>query len=224
MEFLYETHMHTSEICACGVSTAVEQVQAYKKRGYTGIIITDHFINGNSHRTYAHTWKEKMEWFITGYLKAKEEGDKCGIDVFFGWEYSIRGSDFLTYGLGFDFLFNHPNIDQLEINEYSSLIRSCRGFLAQAHPFRNEPYIHYKFPVEPHLIDAIEVYNAARPQIDNEKAFAFAKEHDLPMMSGSDSHNVNLPHIGGIILEKKAETIFDIIDAIKSKKVGLISK
>jgi len=48
MEFLYETHMHTSEVSACAVISAEQQVAAYKKRGYCGIISTDHFINGYS--------------------------------------------------------------------------------------------------------------------------------------------------------------------------------
>ena len=43
MGYLYETHMHTCLSSACGVSTGKEHVRFYKERGYTGIIMTDHF-------------------------------------------------------------------------------------------------------------------------------------------------------------------------------------
>lgn len=47
-KFLYETHCHTQISSACAVSSAVELVDTYLKNGYTGIFITDHFINGNA--------------------------------------------------------------------------------------------------------------------------------------------------------------------------------
>ena len=47
-KFLYETHMHTSQGSACAHSTGEEMARAYHERGYTGIIVTDHFFNGNS--------------------------------------------------------------------------------------------------------------------------------------------------------------------------------
>jgi len=223
-EFLYETHMHMFETCACAVSTAAEQVRAYKERGYTGIITTSHFLNGNCRRPVGKTWKEKMEWFYFGYQQAKKEGEKCGLDVFFGWEYSIRGSDFLTYGLDIDFLIANPSLYNLEIAEYSALVRMHGGYLAQAHPYRDDDYIEYKFPVDPQLIDGIEVYNSGRPSDINAKALVFAKKHNLPMQSGSDSHDCeNLRFPSGVKLKKKAENIFDIIEAVKTNTAELVT-
>ena len=45
-QYIYETHLHTSEGSACGVTTGAEAVRAYKKIGYSGIFVTDHFFNG----------------------------------------------------------------------------------------------------------------------------------------------------------------------------------
>ena len=224
MKFLYETHLHTSEGSGCGRNSAAEQVQAYKRRGYQGIIVTDHFINGFSTcpRYHDMTWEDKMAYVVAGYMSAKEEGDRIGLDVFQGWEFTIRGSDFLTYGLDWDFLLAHPGLHKLDVAEYSEVVRKNGGFLAQAHPYRKAPYIEYQFPVGVPYIDAVEIYNASDTKQSNEKARAFAKKHDLPVQAGSDSHGTDGGIISGIRLEKRAENIQDIIEAIKARKVGLI--
>jgi len=223
MGYKYETHMHTSEASACAVSTAAEQVRAYYDKGYTGIIVTDHFINGNSSCPKHYRWADKMTYFASGYKEAKAVGDALGLDIFFGWEYSIKGSDFLTYGLGLDFLLEHNNVDRLPIEEYSALVRKCGGYIAQAHPYRNAWYIENKHPVSPDLLDGLEVFNASMPDEINIKALNFALLHNLPMQAGSDSHTVNLSFTSGIVLEKKAAGIADIITAIKSHSAEMIA-
>jgi len=221
MGYLYETHMHTSEVSGCATSSASEQAVAYINRGYTGIIVTDHFTNGYTKCPQNLPWEKKMKHLASGYLGAKKTGDKYGLDVFFGWEFTVRGSDFLTYGLDLDFLLEHPGLDRLDVEEYSTLVRECGGYLAQAHPYRDEYYVEYKFPVEPHLIDGVEVYNSMDRQDVNDKAFTFALEHNLPMQSGTDSHRTGNYNYKGIILQEKAESIHDIIKAIKTNNVVL---
>jgi len=225
MEYWYETHMHTSEGSGCGRNTAKDQVRAYKNRGYQGIIITDHFINGYStcprHRSIS--WEDKMKYVVSGYLAAKKEGDRIGLDVFLGWEFTIRGSDFLTYGLDWDFLMAHPDLHKLDVPEYSAVVRKNKGFLAQAHPYRDAAYIQYKLPVEPQYVDAIEVYNASDTEYVNAKALAFATKHNLPFQAGSDSHGTRIGFSSGIKMDHRAEDIHDIIKAIKGRQVALIT-
>jgi histidinol phosphatase-like PHP family hydrolase len=48
VKYLYETHLHTVRGSACGVSPGRDYVQGYIDRGYQGIIVTDHFFNGNT--------------------------------------------------------------------------------------------------------------------------------------------------------------------------------
>jgi len=222
MSFFYETHMHTSESSACAVSSAEQQAIAYKKRGYTGIITTDHFVNGYTTCPKSLQWEQKMRYFISGYENAKKVGDKIGLDVFFGWEFTIRGADFLTYGLDLDFLISHPQLDTMNIEEYSSLVRENKGYIAQAHPYREAYYIDYSFPVAHHLIDGIEVYNSYDSDFINNKALAFALKYDIPMQAGTDSHGRGEHHFAGITMSKKAESIHDIIKAIKAKEVKLV--
>jgi hypothetical protein len=222
-KFIYETHVHTSEASLCGASTAEEQVRAYKKKGYAGIIVTDHFVNGYTACPAELSWEEKMRFFYSGYQAAKAEGDKVGLDVFFGMEYFIRGSEFLVYGLDLDFLIKHPGFDRLPLEAFSKLVRENGGYLAQAHPYRKANYIKSPFPVEPHLIDGVEVFNSSMDDGSNKKAFMFAKKHGLAMQAGSDSHYVQLNFPSGIVLNKRADSIFDIIEAIQAGEVQLIT-
>ena len=46
--YKYETHLHTKEASACASSTGAEMARAYQAAGYAGIIVTDHFFNGNT--------------------------------------------------------------------------------------------------------------------------------------------------------------------------------
>jgi len=222
MEYLYETHMHTSEVSGCARSSASQQVAAYKQRGYTGIIITDHFINGYTSCPMDLPWDKQMIHVASGYTAAKKAGDACGLDVFFGWEFTIRGADFLTYGLDLEFLIANPDFDKLDFEEYSALVRRSGGYLAQAHPFRDAYYIEHNYPVAPHLIDGVEVINSVCARRENEKALAFAKAHDLPMQAGTDSHMSSGYKYTGIKLRERAGSIHDIIEAIVSKNVTLI--
>ena len=46
--YLYETHVHSLNGSLCGKCTPQELVKAYKQAGYAGLILTDHFIKGNT--------------------------------------------------------------------------------------------------------------------------------------------------------------------------------
>ena len=163
-----------------------------------------------------------MIFTVSGYENAKKEGDICGLDVFFGWEYTIKGSDFLTYGLDLDFLLTHPDLDKLPIDKYSRIVRENGGFIAQAHPYKDDYYVEYKFPVDHRYLDAVEVFNSSVSDITNEKAFIFAEKYDLPMLAGTDSHGRPNQFYSGIELDNKAENIYDIINAIKNHEVKMI--
>ena len=222
MDYLYETHMHTAEVSGCALSSAAQQIVTYKHLGYTGVIITDHFVNGYSRCPKNLPWDKKMRHFVFGYEEAKRAGEKYDVDVFLGWEFTIKGSDFLTYGLDLDFLLSHRGLDKLCIEDYSALVRENGGYIAQAHPYRDEFYIENKFPVDASLLDGIEVYNIMDKNIANAKALAFANEHDLPIQAGTDSHSTGNSFYSGIILRERAKNIHDIIKAIKMNDVTLI--
>jgi len=220
--YRYETHLHTSGVSACAFSTAREQVRAYKARGYAGVIVTDHFVNGNTACPRGRPWDETMRCVVSGYEEAKAEGDLVGLDVFLGWEYSIRGSDFLTYGLDLGFLLRNPGLDRLDIRGYSAAVRDGGGYLAQAHPFKRAPYIVSQQAVDHALLDGIEAYNASCSDEENRLAMTFAERHGLPTQAGSDSHMAGTGWASGIELGRRARGVQDIIEAIKSGEATLL--
>ena len=216
--FKYETHMHTSPVSWCAKNTPAEHVRAYSSKGYTGVIVTDHFVIEDLSDANRHGWETRVRFLYSGYESAKLEGDKCGLDVFFGWEICLDGRDFLTYGLNLDFLLKHNDLDLLTVKEYSNLVRTNGGVIVEAHPFR---YERQTMPA-PDTIDAVEVYNAAMPSAVNKKAFEYAKLHNLTMLSGSDSHSVDLSFASGILLKKKVVSIDCFVKEIVSGQASLV--
>ena len=91
-----------------------------KPFGYDGIIVTDHFFNGNCAVTNFDSWEDRVNKFCKGYENAKEVGDEIGLKVFFGLEYSYFGADLLTYGIDKDFLLANDNISDI------SFLSVCR--------------------------------------------------------------------------------------------------
>ena len=139
--YLYDTHVHTSEGSACGQNTGAEMAGAYQKAGYAGIVVTDHFFYGNTAADRSLPWKDWVEQFCNGYEHAKEEGDKIGLQVFFGWESGYQGTEFLIYGLSKEWLLEHPEIKDADVKEQYELVHAGGGIVSQAHPFREEDYI-----------------------------------------------------------------------------------
>ena len=214
--YKYETHLHTKEASACASSTGAEMARAYQAAGYAGIIVTDHFFNGNTAVPADLPWETRVGLFCRGYLNALEEGEKCGLSVFFGWEYSYNGADLLTYGLGSGFLLENPDILDWSVEEYFKRIRKSGGFISYAHPFRGEPEP-VCFALYTRYVDAVEVANGGNknPESDH-RALRYATENGLPRTRGSDAHAVGAVRGEGMEFDRKLNSISEFIDAVKS--------
>ena len=78
MDYLYEIHLHTSGVSLCGQSAGAEMAREYKRQGYTGVIVTDHFLNGNCRVPKYLSWPGRVEGLMTGYKGCKEQGRRMG--------------------------------------------------------------------------------------------------------------------------------------------------
>jgi hypothetical protein len=58
--------------------------------------------------------------------------------------------------------------------------------------------------------------------MSNTKAYEFALKYNLPMQVGTDDHGRGNKYYRAIALEQKAETIHDIIRAIKERQAKLV--
>ena len=189
--FLWETHMHTEESSLCGQMPAADIVRAYKNAGYHGVIITDHFVNGNSPGNMTAPWQRRMDILLRGYKAALEAGTALGIHVLLGWEYLHHGAEFLTYGLNESFLRDNPDLDRIGVDAYVLRVRAAGGFVSQAHPFRTATYLPPVVEKRWDLVDAFEVCNGSHLRAErawDARALAMAKRRRLLMTAGSDAH------------------------------------
>lgn len=225
IEYKYETHLHTSEASACAANNGREMAYACKEAGYTGIIVTNHNWGGNTCIDRRQPWREWVEAFCEGYENAKKAGEEIGLDVFFGWEAGYRGTEFLIYGLGKEWLLQHPEIRSASVEEQYRLVKESGGLVIHAHPFREEAYIP-EIRLFPRWVDGVEVINATHsnsrskshnnPEY-NTKALEYAKKHYLLMTAGSDIHTTAL-FGGGMLFPRRLKSIQDFVRAVSERE------
>ena len=233
MGFLYETHLHTSETSACAVSSGAEYIGPYLDRGFTGIIVTDHFFNSNTAVDRCLSWTEWVNGFCAGYEKARNEGERRGLDVFFGWEETFDGDDYLVYGLDKAWLLEHPEVVRWTREEQFREVRRYGGCVVHAHPFRQHPYIG-TVNLTPRLVDAVEAANAGNHEAAYDgQAREYARILGLSATAGSDLHDAadiagprgpgggKAPFPGepfGVELETRLDSIKDYVTLIREKQ------
>ena len=217
--YKYEVHMHTAESSACGRTHAADYINEFKRLGYSGLIITDHFFLGNTAVDRSLPWEDFVEEFCKGYEYAKEEGDRQGIKVFFGWEANRLVDEYLIYGLDKAWLKAHPEIKDCPHDELFRIVDEAGGLVVGAHPFRERPYIR-KVNLHPFQCHAMEVCNFGNPVYQDAFAYNFCKDRNIIMTSGTDLHDVkNLePSIAGMCFEEPINDIKDFVERIKSGK------
>ena len=224
MPYLYETHLHTREGSSCGVSSGKEYIQKYLDLGYTGVIITDHFYNGNSRAKRKLPWEKWVHEACRGYECAREEGERRGLDVFFGWEESFDGDDYLVYGLDKAWLLEHPEVCRWTRQEQFEEVRRYGGCVVHAHPFRHCFYI-MRLHLFPEFVDAVEAANSGNEQTCDALALAYANKVKVPVTAGSDIHyagDIRSNTIFGVYLDKKMESIADYVSAVKNNTINAL--
>ena len=225
--YRYETHMHTCQGSACSSATGAEMALAHHNAGYTGIFVTDHFFNGNTAVPRELPWAQRVQLFCRGYEDAWEQGQKIGLQVFFGFEYNYHGAEFLIYNLDKQWLLDHEDIDRLPPRQALAIMRGDGGFAVQAHPFRERDYIDH-IQLFPRDMDAVEAVNAAHLGQEgrrmNQRAFQYAQMFDLPVTAGSDSHHTHLLYGGGIETPSPIEKPLDYLSFIRSGQLTLLGE
>ena len=221
MAYLYETHMHTCQGSACGVSTGKEHARFYKEIGYTGIIVTDHFFRGNCAVDRSLPWKERVELYCSGYEEALAEGQKIGLDVFFGIEENHHGDEYLIYGLDKAYMLAHPEMEHWTRRQQLEEVHKAGGCVVQAHPFRFRSYMDC-IRLAGDYIDGCEVANAGNKPWDDARAIRWGKTHGFAMTAGSDNHKSPNGELFGIELEERLTDIHDLVKIIRERKpIGL---
>lgn len=213
----YDTHVHTSEISRCGKVDAKTLVHLYKKAGYHGIVITDHYTREYFDNLSYNSWNEKINEYLRGYVAAFEEGEKIGLKVLLGMElrFEENDNDYLVYGFNSEFLFKNPMLYKMNIKSFKKSIENTPILVYQAHPFRitvtpaNAEYLH-----------GIEIYNGnPRHNSNNEKALDYATKYNLKMLSGSDFHQIQDIARGGIIVSEAPANSLEFAELLRANGI-----
>ncbi len=219
MLYRYETHCHGSQCSACARSTAQELVEAYHQAGFAGLVLTDHFIFGNTAVSRSLPWKDRMSAYYDAYLQAREAGRRLDFDVIFGIEHAYgHGKEVLLYGIGLDFLLENPDIPEISLEELVRRVHGWGGVVVQAHPYRNRPYV--DMTVEPRwdLVDGVEVCNLGNLPGEDRKALVRAGQGNYFFTCGGDIHRADDPRLGrtGIALPYRIHDEQELVLALKS--------
>lgn len=188
----FDLHSHT--LHSDGIATPEEIVRAAKENGMDGVAITDH---------------DTTE----GLEEAIATGKKERIIVVPGVEITTKIGDILAYGIKVI-----PTGEPLKILDS---IHEQGGAAAIAHPCG--PWLPLRFvdmmDVFKNSIDALETYNANVSMEYNVIAMQTAKKHNIPGIGGSDAHVTE--QVGSAFTEIEAETVNDIIKAIRKGKTAV---
>ncbi len=223
MSYKYELHCHTGEVSACADAPAAQSVERYKKAGYDGLVITDHF-SGLTFPPYNYfNYKNNAELYLKGYKAAFEAAADSDFTVLLGMEirFLFNPNDYLVYGIDEDFIRNSGNFLFDNLKKLYSKVKSAGGILVQAHPFRG-----YIYRGNPKYLDGAEVFNGkTKNPEEDEKALLWARKNDLKVItSGSDYHHPNSLIAGGIETEEKIKSNSDLVRILRSGAYKLIKK
>ena len=215
--FYYELHAHTCVSSLCSIVEPEEYIKFYMDRGYSGMVVTDHFYYGNTSINRKLPWESFVEEYCKSYERVKAEGDKYGFNVFFGFEQKFMdGNDeYIVLGISPEWLKTHPEIRDMKRIPFFKMIRDAGGFVIQAHPFRVCYYIS-DIRLSLDYVDAVEVLNIGHNDRYSRQAYEYAKNLGLPMTGGTDNHSlIDREEVSGVALEREVFTVQELIDEIR---------
>ena len=218
MSYKYELHCHTKKVSQCGRVEPEKIVEMYKEKGYSGIVVTEHY----SPLTFGLNSYYKPQRIVDFYISSYEEMKKFETEdfsVLFGMElrHYATGADYLIYGIEPDWLRKQGNLMKLWEKQVYKLMHAQGYLVYQAHPFR--PYI---LRCNPKYIDGIEIYNGKCDKKTNDKAAKWAEKTGKLVSSGSDFHTPEQLARGGIITETPIKNNADLLRVLKSGNFELI--
>ena len=223
---LFDMHVHTSESSCCGRLSGAEAAKLYKKAGYDGIVITDHFMS-YWFNYYNMSWKNYCKFHAQGYKSAKQMGDKIGLKVLYGCELRIdctSPNDYLVYGISNKFMVEHPEILKFSVEQLVEFADKNGLLVYQAHPLR-----HGSVVVDYSKLFGVEVFNgkgysgSGNDRQMNDITNLIAERYSLHKISGSDFHDVNDLASGGLKFNCKIKDNNSLVEALKNDRYMLLA-
>ena len=221
--YKYETHLHTFPVSRCAKANVEETLKFYKKIGYDGVFITNHFLDGNINIDNSVPYEEKINFYFSDYENGVEIGKRLGIKVFLGIEISYGGTDFLVYGLDKAWFLKNPQIVDMKKSEELKFLMESGALVIQAHPFREASYIDH-IGLFPRHVQGVEIINASRTEEENSIAKFYAEHYGLLTFAGSDNHGASKSKkLAGVCTETPILDETDFIEKVLSKQTEIFA-
>ena len=221
MEFKYDLHVHTKEISPCGRLSVEEIIDKYIEKGYSGLVLTDHFRKGYFRKCEREEWKEKTKEYFYSYDRGIEYCKDKDFYIGLGMEISFNNdtNDFLVFGFGKgDFLENQWMIEMGLKNFYNKF--KNKAIIIQAHPHRqkgstleNIKYLH-----------GLEINNQ-NPRHNNNNDLTKSVYEENPWLiatGGSDVHQEEDLCTTGIYTNEKITSDKDLVKILRNKEFKII--
>lgn len=184
--FKYELHLHTSEISWCAVASVRSTLPLYRRAGYQGLVLTDHFFREAIHNLPGQNWNDRIDAYLQSYRIARTMAENWDFDILLGMELRFKHSwnDYLVYGLTETLLKENPPFYDMGLQRFFDFAQRQGLFIAQAHPFRFG-----MTRANPRWLHGVEILNAHGSH--NNQASRFAADHQLIGIAGSDYHSIH---------------------------------
>ena len=214
--YRYETHLHSAPVSKCGSYSVRDNMEFYKRIGYDGIFLTNHFLDANIGGDRSRPYEEQIEFFFTDIEEGERLSNEIGIKFFWGVETSYLGSDFLVYGLSKEWYLAHPEIMSVSRKEMLTMMAEDGALIVHAHPFREASYIDH-IRLYPYNVHAVEIDNCGNKDFQNDMARLYAEMYNLPFSAGSDNHIAgSISRLAGVEFETPIRDIDDFINRVKA--------
>ncbi len=221
--YRYETHLHTFPVSRCAHGDVDENLKFYKARGYDGVFITNHFLDGNINIDRRAPYEEKIRFYFSDYEQALPLGQTLGIKVFCGVELSYLGTDFLVYGLDKAWFLAHPEIMDMDRRAQLRFFMDSGALVIQAHPYREASYIDH-IRLYPREVHGVEVINANRSEGENRMAAVYAAHYGLLPFAGSDNHVAGKQEkLAGVCSREPVLSEQDFVEKVKAGRMEIFA-
>ena len=223
--YKYEMHVHTRP-CSGGGADIREHIDDLINKGYSGMVVTNHFYNGDNRLDKNLPWEEFVDAYRQDYLYGLEYAQKVDFDLLFGLEEHVGGGqEILIYGITAELIATHPELKMASAEKIAEIVHLAGGLIYQAHPYRARHYVSRPFPLDClDKFDGIEVYNAANEPEWNESAQNLANELGIACIAGSDGHKTGSAGRAGIATRERIRSNDDLVRILKNKEYTIYIK
>ena len=218
-----ETHCHCLQGSGCASVPPETLIKEYKKAGYGGIVLTNHYCKVCYDEYPGETHIDKLDFYFSLFESVKKFGKIYGVKVFLGAETrAVREvglySEYMLYGYDKSDLYDNLPLfykTQKEMFEFSE----AHGiFMYQTHPFREGVTVG-----DPKFIHGAEAFNGHINHYNyNDLAENLCRENGLRSLSGTDYHDEGQAITGGIYIPESIENEKDLADYLFNNQPKLI--